>query len=131
MSYLDVDQAKKLHDRIANSTDAVVVKQISNVEVVDGGGRKSVFIIHHESHTIGNLLRYELNKNPMVEFVGYVQKHPLEPNIHINMTLSSSSSSAAADTTTVVDEHQPRIVLRNAIHNRYHQLQNLRTELRK
>ncbi len=54
---------------------------------VDSGGDPSqaTFVLHNEDHTIGNTLRYILNKTPEVSFVGYSVPHPSEPKMNIRL----------------------------------------------
>lgn len=58
----------------------------------------ATFVFHHEDHTIGNTLRYILNKTPEVAFVGYSVPHPSEPKM--NLRLQTVGPSA----TTVLHE---------------------------
>uniref|UniRef100_A0A6B2LSX8 DNA-directed RNA polymerase RBP11-like dimerisation domain-containing protein n=1 Tax=Arcella intermedia TaxID=1963864 RepID=A0A6B2LSX8_9EUKA len=43
------------------------------------------FIINKEDHTLGNLIRMQLYKDPQVLFCGYRIPHPLENLIQINI----------------------------------------------
>ena len=54
---------------------------------VDAGGdsANATFTFHEEDHTIGNTLRYILNKNPEVAFVGYSVPHPSEPKMNLRL----------------------------------------------
>jgi DNA-directed RNA polymerase subunit L len=90
MSYLDVEHARALHDRLAARVDAVTVDRVADTPGT------TTFVIHHESHTIGNLLRYELTaQRRAVSFVGYSQPHPLEPNIHVTIQMAPAPGAAA------------------------------------
>ncbi|BFZ24260.1 hypothetical protein BsWGS_27299 [Bradybaena similaris] len=59
------------------------------LEVVEakGGGDDSLqtFVLHDEDHTLGNALKYILNKNPNVAFVGYSITHPSENKINLRI----------------------------------------------
>ena len=56
------------------------------VEVEAGADAASAtFTLHHEDHTMGNTLRYVLNKNPAVSFVGYSVPHPAEPKLQLRL----------------------------------------------
>ena len=58
----------------------------STLEVEAGGdGANATFTLHHEDHTMGNTLRYILNKNPEVSFVGYSVPHPSEPKMNLRL----------------------------------------------
>ena len=54
---------------------------------VESGGDPSsaTFTLHNEDHTIGNTLRYMLNKTPEVSFVGYSVPHPSEPKMNLRL----------------------------------------------
>ena len=39
----------------------------------------------NEDHTVGNTLRYMLNKKPEVSFVGYSVPHPAEPKMNVRL----------------------------------------------
>lgn len=43
------------------------------------------FQIEREDHTLGNSLRYFINKNPDVEFCGYTIPHPSETKMNIRI----------------------------------------------
>ena len=49
------------------------------------GPSSATFTLHNEDHTIGNTLRYILNKTPSVSFVGYTVPHPSEPKMNIRL----------------------------------------------
>ena len=56
------------------------------MEVEKGAADSSAtFTLHNEDHTIGNVLRYMLNKSPEVEFVGYSVPHPSEPKMNLRL----------------------------------------------
>eukprot|EP00636_Phaeomonas_parva_P001801 CAMPEP_0118860430 /NCGR_PEP_ID=MMETSP1163-20130328/6281_1 /TAXON_ID=124430 /ORGANISM="Phaeomonas parva, Strain CCMP2877" /LENGTH=115 /DNA_ID=CAMNT_0006794117 /DNA_START=110 /DNA_END=457 /DNA_ORIENTATION=- len=43
------------------------------------------FTILREDHTLGNLLRLELLRDPSVRFAGYIAPHPLEHRIKLRV----------------------------------------------
>ncbi|MES1911604.1 MAG: hypothetical protein MHM6MM_004013 [Cercozoa sp. M6MM] len=45
----------------------------------------ATFVIRNEDHTLGNVLRFMLAKNPEVTFTGYSIPHPSEPVLHIRV----------------------------------------------
>lgn len=55
--------------------------------VVDAGGdpTSATFTLYNEDHTIGNTLRYVLNKKPEVSFVGYSVPHPAEAKMNLRL----------------------------------------------
>ncbi|GAA5997915.1 DNA-directed RNA polymerases I and III subunit RPAC2 [Rhodotorula paludigena] len=54
------------------------------------------FCILEEDHTLGNLLRWMLMKNPAVEFCGYSAPHPSEAKIHLRVQMYDGKSAIAA-----------------------------------
>ncbi|XP_030383118.1 DNA-directed RNA polymerase II subunit RPB11-a-like [Scaptodrosophila lebanonensis] len=52
----------------------------------------SIFTINKADHTIGNLLREQLFKDPRVLFAGYKMPHPLEYNIVIRVQTAENYS---------------------------------------
>ncbi|GAA5843623.1 hypothetical protein JCM11251_007134 [Rhodosporidiobolus azoricus] len=61
------------------------------VSIVDNSqsedGSQATYCILEEDHTMGNLLRYMLMKNPSVEFCGYSAPHPSEAKIHLRIQM--------------------------------------------
>jgi DNA-directed RNA polymerase I and III subunit RPAC2 len=56
------------------------------VEIEAGSDTSAAtFTLHNEDHTIGNSLRYVLNKDPQVSFVGYSVPHPSEPKMNLRI----------------------------------------------
>ncbi|ETN40813.1 uncharacterized protein HMPREF1541_05093 [Cyphellophora europaea CBS 101466] len=53
------------------------------------------FQIEKEDHTLGNALRYFINKNPDVEFCGYTIPHPSETKMHIRIQTWEDTSTTA------------------------------------
>jgi DNA-directed RNA polymerase I and III subunit RPAC2 len=54
---------------------------------VDAGADPSsaTFTLYHEDHTVGNTLRYMLNKKAEVSFVGYSVPHPAEAKMNLRL----------------------------------------------
>lgn len=50
------------------------------------------FSIEQEDHTLGNSLRYFINKNPDVEFCGYTIPHPSEAKMHLRIQIWDDSN---------------------------------------
>ena len=67
----------------------------SRVEIEAGADSSAAtFTLHNEDHTIGNSLRYVLNKDPQVSFVGYSVPHPSEPKMNLRIqTVGPSATS--------------------------------------
>lgn len=49
----------------------------------------SIFTINKEDHTLGNMIRHQLLKNPNVLFSGYKNPHPLENKIILRIQTTS------------------------------------------
>ena len=70
------------------------------------------FTINKEDHTVGNLLRMQLLRDPKVRFVGYKMPHPLINSLDLKIQTSSS-------------EHQPVDALANAIQDLKYETEEL------
>jgi len=55
------------------------------------------FQIEKEDHTLGNALRYFVNKNPDVEFCGYTIPHPSETKMNIRIQTWEDTKTTAVD----------------------------------
>eukprot|EP00397_Hematodinium_sp_SG-2012_P059754 GEMP01076970.1.p2 GENE.GEMP01076970.1~~GEMP01076970.1.p2 ORF type:complete len:103 (+),score=30.68 GEMP01076970.1:94-402(+) len=57
------------------------------------------FLFNNEDHTLGNVVRYMLMRDPAVEFAGYSVPHPSEPvmNIRVQCVNGESAETAMAD----------------------------------
>jgi DNA-directed RNA polymerase II subunit RPB11 len=75
-----------------------------------------VFRFNKEDHTVGNLLRYQLHRDPNVRFAGYIHPHPL---VHF-IELKIQTNSATTD---------PKTVLSNAIEDLAGETDHLITQL--
>lgn len=49
----------------------------------------SIFTINKEDHTLGNMIRMQLLKDPNVLFAGYKNPHPLDHNIVLRIQTTS------------------------------------------
>ena len=71
--------------------------------------RSATFTLHNEDHTIGNTLRYVLNRMPETSFVGYSVPHPAEPKMNLRLqTVGPPSTQVLHDalgTTYEVGQH--------------------------
>ncbi|OXA46561.1 DNA-directed RNA polymerase II subunit RPB11 [Folsomia candida] len=61
----------------------------------------AIFTINKEDHTLGNMIRMQLLKDPHVLFAGYKQPHPLDPKILIRVQTTA--------------DYTPQDALKNAI----------------
>ncbi|KIW96844.1 uncharacterized protein Z519_02235 [Cladophialophora bantiana CBS 173.52] len=55
------------------------------------------FQVEREDHTLGNALRYFVNKNPDVEFCGYTIPHPSETKMNIRIQTWEDTETTAVD----------------------------------
>ncbi|GIQ80670.1 hypothetical protein KIPB_001503 [Kipferlia bialata] len=68
-----------------------------------------------EDHTLGNVMRYLLLKNPDVEFAGYAVPHPAETKMNLHVQTSEGMSSvdcmreAAADLGNIAKNMREKI----------------------
>jgi len=66
-------------------------------EPVTGGNKTNgTFIIIDEDHTLGNALRWMLNKNPSVKFCAYSIPHPAENKLNLRLETDGSESASEA-----------------------------------
>lgn len=63
----------------------------------------ATFVIQREDHTIGNVIRMQLHKDPSVLFAGYKLPHPLQYKIIIKIQTTSQSSPMQAYNQAVND----------------------------
>lgn len=61
-----------------------------------------VFRFNREDHTVGNLLRMQLLRDPNIRFVGYIHPHPLVHYIDLRIQTNSATT-------------DPKAILSNAI----------------
>lgn len=74
-----------------------------------------IFRIRKEDHTVGELLRSTIAKDPNVIFVGYKQPHPLEYFIEITVRTSEGST--------------PKMVFESALNNVLIDLNSLQSQI--
>lgn len=63
----------------------------------------AIFTINKEDHTIGNMIKYQLLKDPNVLFAGYKVTHPLEHKIVIRVQTTSDYTPQEAFTNAITD----------------------------
>ncbi|ORY92951.1 RNA polymerase Rpb3/Rpb11 dimerization domain-domain-containing protein [Leucosporidium creatinivorum] len=80
----------------ALSEDAPRADKIIALPGYTEGYTAATYCIQDEDHTLGNLLRWMIMKNPDVEFCGYSAPHPSEPKIHIRIQMYDEKSSLTA-----------------------------------
>ncbi|CAB03455.1 putative DNA-directed RNA polymerase II subunit RPB11 [Caenorhabditis elegans] len=63
----------------------------------------AIFTIMKEDHTLGNMLKIQLLKDPEVLFAGYKNPHPLEHKILLRIQTTNNTTPADALTTAITD----------------------------
>ncbi|ETI23045.1 hypothetical protein G647_04841 [Cladophialophora carrionii CBS 160.54] len=97
-----------MSDEDPNSQEATERRWEEAEELWLGGAKKLVvlpgasshaasFQIEKEDHTLGNALRYFVNKNPDVEFCGYTIPHPSETKMNIRIQTWEDTKTTATD----------------------------------
>ena len=56
---------------------------------------QATYSLAGEDHTLGNALRFMLNKNPHVAFAGYSVPHPADELVNVRVQTSGKLPSAA------------------------------------
>ena len=75
-----------------------------NVEM-SGDPSSATFTLHNEDHTMGNTLRYMLNKKPEVSFVGYSVPHPAEAKLNLRLqTVGPPATAVLLDALSTVHQ---------------------------
>eukprot|EP01147_Barroeca_monosierra_P005609 gene5609-189_t len=66
--------------------DQTIAQDIEQLKIIRGDDPLSAtFVIGNEDHTLGNSLRWIINKDPRVEFCGYSQPHPSDKLIKLRI----------------------------------------------
>nr|CRZ24527.1 BMA-RPB-11 [Brugia malayi] len=63
----------------------------------------AIFTVNKEDHTIGNLLKHQLLKDPQVLFAGYKCPHPLEHKFILRVQTTSDTTPEDALTSAITD----------------------------
>jgi DNA-directed RNA polymerase I and III subunit RPAC2 len=62
----------------------IIIKNLKNY---------TVFTFYNEDHTLGNILKYTINSNPFVDYVGYNVPYPTENIMHLKICSSNNEQS--------------------------------------
>ena len=57
---------------------------------------EKTFTLKDEDHTMGNAVRYMLNKNPQVSLAGYSVPHPMEKSVNVRVQTTGEVTATAA-----------------------------------
>eukprot|EP00850_Spirogloea_muscicola_P000171 SM000001S04573 [mRNA] locus=s1:1008825:1010131:+ [translate_table: standard] len=63
----------------------------------------AMFVLQREDHTVGNLIRMQLHRDPAVLFAAYQVPHPHSYNINMKIQTTSQSSPTQAYTQAIDD----------------------------
>ncbi|KAK4935140.1 RNA polymerase subunit AC19 [Elasticomyces elasticus] len=76
----------QMEDENFDQGEEISLGGAKKLRILDGGSTHAAsFQIEKEDHTMGNALRYFVNKNPDVEFCGYTIPHPSETKMNIRI----------------------------------------------
>ena len=64
---------------------------------------EKTFTLKDEDHTIGNAVRYMLNKNPQVSLAGYSVPHPMETSVNVRVQTTGEVTATAAMRDALLD----------------------------
>ena len=64
----------------------------------------TLFTLNREDHTMGNLLRMQLLRDPNVRFVGYMMPHPLIMSFNLKVQTNSNMVKPTASLLTSVED---------------------------
>ena len=90
------DSSSNNREGVANASDTrpPSAPPDSSVSIDSVDQTCATFTFYHEDHTMGNTLRYVLNKNPAVSFVGYSVPHPAEPKMQLRLQTAGPPAAA-------------------------------------
>ncbi|KAF0907046.1 hypothetical protein E2562_014654 [Oryza meyeriana var. granulata] len=75
------------------------------------------FTIEREDHTIGNILRMQLHRDPNVLFAGYKLPHPLQYKINVRVHTATQSAPTQVYTQAINDLDKELENLKQAFEN--------------
>ena len=64
---------------------------------------EKTFTLKDEDHTMGNAVRYMLNKNPQVSLAGYSVPHPMEKSVNVRVQTTGEVTATAAMRDALLD----------------------------
>mmetsp|Transcript_46185 Transcript_46185/g.90195 ORF Transcript_46185/g.90195 Transcript_46185/m.90195 type:complete len:128 (+) Transcript_46185:200-583(+) len=62
------------------------------------------FILNREDHTLGNLLRMQLLRDPSVRFAGYRMPHPLQNHVEMKVQTSGGNVSPVESLGSAIED---------------------------
>eukprot|EP00568_Trieres_chinensis_P004994 CAMPEP_0183296804 /NCGR_PEP_ID=MMETSP0160_2-20130417/4241_1 /TAXON_ID=2839 ORGANISM="Odontella Sinensis, Strain Grunow 1884" /NCGR_SAMPLE_ID=MMETSP0160_2 /ASSEMBLY_ACC=CAM_ASM_000250 /LENGTH=127 /DNA_ID=CAMNT_0025458479 /DNA_START=106 /DNA_END=489 /DNA_ORIENTATION=- len=78
----------------------VKVEYAADTKVNNAG----TFTFNKEDHTVGNLLRMQLLRDPSVRFAGYMMPHPLIHKLRLKVQTSSSTVAPVHVLSSAIDD---------------------------
>ncbi|KAJ5902516.1 DNA-directed RNA polymerase I and III subunit [Penicillium taxi] len=91
-SMMDVDVPEGVEP-----TDPHLLLNEKRIVVLPGASDTAAsFQFANEGHTMGNVLRYAIMKNPLVEFCGYTIPHPSEAKMHLRIQTTDETTALEA-----------------------------------
>lgn len=76
------------------------IEYITDTKTTNAG----IFRFNREDHTVGNLFRLQLLRDPAVRFAGYQHPHPLLNYINLRVQTNSSNVSPAEVLTNAIED---------------------------
>ena len=67
------------------NNDASTTRAAAGCNTSNSGVFEATYSLQNEDHTLGNCLRYQLNKNPGVALAGYSVPHPMERKVNVRV----------------------------------------------
>ena len=86
---------------------------IEKILILSNLGHTAAFQISNEDHTLGNLLRFIIMKNPKVEFCGYTIPHPSEYVMNLRIQTGRGYSAVEAFNKGIEDLKQMLMHIKN------------------
>ncbi|KAG8587693.1 hypothetical protein GDO81_005752 [Engystomops pustulosus] len=100
-------RTKKLHHMLFRTLYQGTTSYIIQIQITITKDTKvpnaCLFTINKEDHTIGNIIKSQLLKDPQVLFAGYKVPHPLEHKIIIRVQTTPEYSPQEAFTNAITD----------------------------
>lgn len=69
--------AQERYEKFVLPDDVAKVSVVSDTKIANAVS----ITVEREDHTVGNLLRHQLHRDPAISFVGYKVEHPLEHKV--------------------------------------------------
>jgi DNA-directed RNA polymerase I and III subunit RPAC2 len=87
-----------MEDEELNQGEEILLGGAKKLRILAGDSSHAAsFQIEKEDHTLGNALRYFVNKNPDVEFCGYTIPHPSETKMHVRIQTWEDTKTTAVE----------------------------------